>query len=127
LIVARAMGLPLEPADVALSAFVPGLEAGLDRAVAAYAGPLAATVEAAAARGGVLRYVATIRADGVRVGLQEVPVDSAIGSLRGPDNLLQFRTRRYRDYPLVIRGPGAGAEVTAAGVLGDLIRVATGS
>jgi aspartokinase/homoserine dehydrogenase 1 len=127
LIVARAMGLPLEPDDVELAPFVPGMEAGLEDALAAYADPMAVAVAAAAARGGVLRYVATIRADGVRVGLQEVSADSAIGSLRGPDNLLQFRTRRYRDYPLVIRGPGAGAEVTAAGVLGDLIRVATGS
>ena len=44
------------------------------------------------------------------------------GSLQGPDNILVFETERYRSHPLVIRGPGAGAEVTAAGVLGDILK-----
>ena len=70
----------------------------------------------------MLRYVAEI-ADGVaRVGLQAVDANGPIGSLKGPDNILVFTTRRYDRYPLVVRGPGAGAEVTAAGVFGDLLR-----
>jgi len=40
------------------------------------------------------------------------------------DNLVQFRTRRYADNPLVVQGPGAGPEVTAAGVFGDVLQVA---
>lgn len=126
LIVARAMGLALEPHDVALEPLVPGMEGGLDEAIAAFGPALAARVAEAGRRGAVLRYVAEVSAQGVRVGLQEVPAQSAIGALRGPDNILVFRSRRYRDQPLVIQGPGAGAAVTAAGVLGDILRVAQG-
>lgn len=126
LIIARAMGLALEPEDVSRSPVVDGLERGLAEAVAAEGPGLEARIREAAARGGVLRYVARITPDEVAVGLAEVPADSPIGSLRGPDNILVFRSRRYRDYPLVVRGPGAGAEVTAAGVLGDLLRTASG-
>jgi len=54
-----------------------------------------------------------------------VPARSPLGALRGPDNILVFRSRRYDAHPLVIQGPGAGAEVTAAGLLGDVLKVAT--
>ena len=47
-------------------------------------------------------------------------------NLRLTDNVVQFRTRRYCDNPLVVQGPGAGPEVTAAGVFADLLRVAAG-
>lgn len=124
LIVARALGRRLELSDLALEPFVPGLDEGLAPALDAYAGPLAARIQQARARGEVLRYVARIDDSGVRVGLQEVPATSAIGSLVGPDNILVFTTARYADNPLVVRGPGAGAEVTAAGVLGDILRIA---
>ncbi|MCB9666456.1 MAG: bifunctional aspartate kinase/homoserine dehydrogenase I [Alphaproteobacteria bacterium] len=125
LIVARAMGMELEPEAVALEPMVPDLEEGLDVALARHAEAFAARVAEARAGGGVLRYVARIARDGVAVRLVEVPSDSAIGSLRGPDNILVFRTGRYREHPLVVRGPGAGADVTAAGVLGDVLRVAS--
>ena len=125
-IIARAMGLALEPSEVRLDPFVDGLDAGLEPALAVAGPALEARRVAARERGEVLRYVAVIRAEGVEVGLREVPADGPIGSLSGPDNLLVFRTARYRDYPLVVRGPGAGAEVTAAGVLGDVLRIARG-
>jgi aspartokinase/homoserine dehydrogenase 1 len=125
LIIARAMGLRLEPSDVSLEAMVPDLEDGLEQALAQHGGSLAARIADAGARDAVLRYVAEITPAGVSVGLREVPATSAIGSLTGPDNILVFRTGRYAQYPLVVRGPGAGAEVTAAGVLGDLLRVAS--
>ena len=44
--------------------------------------------------------------------------------MSGPDNIVVFQTERYREHPLVIRGPGAGADVTAAGVLGDVLKTA---
>ena len=53
------------------------------------------------------------------------PVGSALASLDGTDNLFVFTTARYRSRPLVISGPGAGTEVTAAGVLGDVLRLTT--
>lgn len=126
LIVARSIGLKLEPSDVVRDPFVADLDEGLEVALARHGAAMSARIQAAAARGQVLRYVANITPGAVRVGLEEVAADSPIGSLRGPDNILVFRTARYRDYPLVVRGPGAGAEVTAAGVLGDVLRVATG-
>jgi aspartokinase/homoserine dehydrogenase 1 len=75
---------------------------------------------AEAARGRVLRYVVTASARGVRAGLRAVPRDSALGALQGTRNLLSFTTRRYHAEPLVVAGPGAGAEVTAAGILNDI-------
>jgi aspartokinase/homoserine dehydrogenase 1 len=53
-----------------------------------------------------------------------VPRDSPIGRLAGPDNILVFQTQRYFDHQLVIQGPGAGAGVTAAGVLSDILKIA---
>ena len=73
-----------------------------------------------AARGRVLRYVVTATARGVSARLIAVPADGPIGALQGTRNLIAFTTRRYRAEPLVISGPGAGAEVTAAGILNDV-------
>jgi len=78
-------------------------------------------VEAAAAVGETLRYTATIRTGQVRVGLAQVGRNTPLGSLRGTDNLIQFRTQRYNAQPLVIQGAGAGPELTASGVLADIL------
>jgi aspartokinase/homoserine dehydrogenase 1 len=87
--------------------------------------PMQAALEAARARGCVLRYVARLQRDGnASVALQELPADHAFAHLRLTDNCVQFTTRRYRDNPLVVQGPGAGPEVTAAGVFSDLLRLA---
>jgi homoserine dehydrogenase len=79
-----------------------------------------ARVAAAAARGRVLRYVVVATARGVSARLRAVPRDSTLGALEGTRNLLSFTTRRYRAEPLVVSGPGAGPEVTAAGILNDI-------
>ena len=130
LIIAREIGLALEMRQVSLEPMLPGsrLRGGavaeflekLPRADAA----MSARVRQAQSRGEVLRYVVDIDSRGCRVGLRRVPRESPIGRLAGPDNILVFRTERYNDYPLVIQGPGAGAGVTAAGVLGDILKVA---
>ena len=80
----------------------------------------------ARARGAVLRYVARLSAEGAAVGLVELPAGHAFAGLRLTDNVVQFTTRRYCDNPLVVQGPGAGPDVTAAGVFADLLRVAAG-
>jgi bifunctional aspartokinase / homoserine dehydrogenase 1 len=80
----------------------------------------AARVAKAKAAGRVLRYVVTATARAVSARLVEVPASSPIGTLEGTRNLVAFTTRRYRREPLVISGPGAGAEVTAAGILNDI-------
>ena len=79
-----------------------------------------ARVARAGARGRVLRYVVSATAKEVRAQLVEVPANSSTGALRGTRNLVSFTTRRYRAEPLVITGPGAGAQVTAAGILNDI-------
>ena len=81
-------------------------------------------VDAARAQGNVLRYVATVTPRKIAVALRAVPVASPLATLKGSDNQLVFTTARYKANPLVIRGPGAGAEVTAAGVLNDILRLA---
>ncbi len=74
-------------------------------------------------RGRRLRYVASVET-GCAASLREVPADGALGRLAGPENIFVFRTGRYSDRPLVVSGPGAGPEVTAAGAFADVIKVA---
>jgi homoserine dehydrogenase len=77
--------------------------------------------------GSALKYVATVRPEGtIAVGLRIIPTDTVLGALQGPENIISFRTKRYDAYPLNITGPGAGAAVTAAGVLADALTLATG-
>lgn len=71
-----------------------------------------------------LRYVGTFTPDGISVGIEEVKGDSPLGGLQGTDNLIQIYTKRYSTSPIIVQGPGAGREVTAAGVLGDIIDIA---
>jgi homoserine dehydrogenase len=72
----------------------------------------------------VLRYVVVATRSSVQARLAAVRADSAAGSLRGTRNLISFTSRRYREEPLVVMGPGAGAEVTAAGILNDIHQLA---
>ena len=73
-----------------------------------------------------LRYIATLTHDGAAaVGLQTVPADDAFSNMQLTDNLVQFTSDRYAQNPLVIQGPGAGPEVTAGGVFGDLLKLST--
>jgi homoserine dehydrogenase len=58
------------------------------------------------------------------VGLQEVPISSALGQLRGTDNIISFHTEVYNQTPLVLQGRGAGVHGTAAGVLADIVALA---
>lgn len=83
-----------------------------------------AKVDAAKAEGEVLRYVAVVKAGEAKVGLRSVPKSSPTGRLSGTENLILFSSERYDQVPLVITGPGAGIDVTAMGVLGDILRVA---
>lgn len=72
-----------------------------------------------------LKYVAIVKPQGkISVGLQPVPTSTVLGALQGPENVVSFRTRRYDVYPTVVSGPGAGADVTAAGMIGDALMLA---
>jgi aspartokinase/homoserine dehydrogenase 1 len=129
-ILAREAGRELSLADVAVENLVPSpLRAGPTERFLAESTLLDAEMEARRARahasGRVLRYVARLDRDGrAGVGLVELPRTHAFAQLRLTDNIVQFSTKRYRDNPLIVQGPGAGPDVTAAGVFADLLRVA---
>ena len=74
--------------------------------------------------GECLRFLVTIARDDVRVGLRSISKSAPLGTLKGTDNRVVFYTERYAEQPLVVSGPGAGVDVTAMGVLSDLMRVA---
>lgn len=71
-----------------------------------------------------LRFIAEISNKEVSASLQEVSNDSPFYHLSGTDNMILFRTERYKSNPLVIKGPGAGAGVTAAGIFSEIIQIA---
>ena len=78
-------------------------------------------VQKAAVQGKVLRYLATVTPNGGSIGLQPVDLASQLGALQGTGNYFAIYSRLYHQIPLVIAGPGAGIEVTANGVLNDII------
>ena len=80
-------------------------------------------VEEARQRDEVLRYTGHLENGQVKVGIASVPKASALGTLSDTNNLISIRTRRYNENPLIIQGPGAGKEVTAAGVLADIQKI----
>jgi aspartokinase/homoserine dehydrogenase 1 len=128
-ILAREAGLSLSLDDVTVESLVPPSLAGLSREQ--FLARLSEADDAmqslylkARAQGKRLRYVARLDSQGkASVGLVEVASDHAFAHLRLTDNIVQFSTRRYAENPLVVQGPGAGPEVTAAGVFADLLRV----
>jgi bifunctional aspartokinase / homoserine dehydrogenase 1 len=131
-ILAREAGWRLSLEDVRVESLVPEtlrdveptmFMNGLDKLDA----PMAQQFDEAARNDRVLRYVAHLDCDGrATVGLTALPRDHAFANLRLTDNIVQFSTKRYSKNPLVVQGPGAGPDVTAAGVFADLLRVAAG-
>ncbi|HVT31443.1 MAG TPA: homoserine dehydrogenase [Rhodanobacteraceae bacterium] len=126
-ILARAAGRALDVDAVDVEDLVPAWLRAIDAATFVdNAEALDATIEArraeAASGGRVLRHVASLDASGrARVGLVAVDASHVAARLSGTDNLFALTTERYRARPLVIQGPGAGVEVTAQALLGDLL------
>lgn len=125
MILGRMAGWPLEEKDIDVESLYPSALAHLPvtefmAAAVAMDGSMQDRVHAAAAAGEVLRYVAELEDGRGSVGLKPVPVESPLANLK----YISFRTGRYDDEPLLIAGKGAGLEMTAAGVLGDMIDLA---
>lgn len=129
LILARTAGWPLEIGDLTVEALYPdalsevSTETFLSK-TNSIDEPYRQRVQEARTNAQVLRYVARVSPEGGSIGLIAVDEESLLGALGGPANYFAFHTGRYAEEPLVIAGPGAGAEVTAAGVLGDIIDLA---
>lgn len=69
-----------------------------------------------------LKYVAEFNNGNAKVGLKEIPIGHPFYNLEGKDNIVMFYTKRYPDQPMIIKGAGAGADVTASGLFADIIR-----
>ena len=78
--------------------------------------------KAAKAKGCQLKYVAELVDGKAKVGLKEIPADHPFYNLKGKDNIVMFYTNRYKEQPMIIKGAGAGADVTASGLFADIIR-----
>jgi aspartokinase/homoserine dehydrogenase 1 len=129
IILGREMGLKLEMKDVEVESLIPaGLEQGtsddfLD-GLPKYDAAMKRRFDDAAARGKVLRYMGRLTADGKAVvGVAELDKTHAFANIALTDNVVRYATARYNTNPLIVQGPGAGPEVTAAGVFADLLRV----
>jgi aspartokinase/homoserine dehydrogenase 1 len=128
LIIAREVGLQLELDDIVVEPVVP-----LDRvdhvdraelivALEALDDSFSSKIKAAEAAGEVLRYVGRIENHKCSVAIEAVPSDKPLGAIRDGENALVLHTHYYQPIPLVLRGYGAGAAVTASGVFGDILR-----
>lgn len=126
-ILSRSAGWQAELAEVALEGLIPDSRAREMTPPAAALSPddaLRGRFADAERDGDVLRYLARVSPDGIRVGLAPVPRSDSFAAIAGPENRVAFHTRRYAPHPLAVAGPGAGPDVTAAGVLNDLIDLA---
>jgi bifunctional aspartokinase / homoserine dehydrogenase 1 len=130
-ILAREIGMTLELSDVEVKSLVPeALQGGsVDAFLAAlpnHDADMEALRREAAAAGQVLRFVGRVGRDGrASVALRAYPASHPFARIQLTDNIVLFRTARYSENPLVVQGPGAGREVTAAGVFADLLRLAS--
>ncbi len=129
-ILAREAGRPLSLADVDVESLVPEalrevpLDMFLER-LSELDAPMQARLDAARADGCGMRHIARLGAGSdASVGVRALPADHACMHTRLTDNLVQFTTARYAENPLVVQGPGAGPQVTAAGVFGDVLAIA---
>ncbi|TDQ76434.1 bifunctional aspartate kinase/homoserine dehydrogenase I [Sphingobacterium yanglingense] len=129
LILARDGGHVIEASDVDLGAILPEsclLAASVDEFYAELLKAdqyFNALKDKAASENKVIRYIGTLEDGKVKISLQMVDNTHPFFALSGSDNIISFTTERYKERPLVVKGPGAGAEVTAGGVFADLINV----
>ncbi|MEP7165980.1 MAG: bifunctional aspartate kinase/homoserine dehydrogenase I [Ferruginibacter sp.] len=129
MILAREAGTHLEMEDISNNSFMPescmqGTVADFYQAMTKEEAHFKKLYESAAAGGKKLKFVAKFENGKASVGLQHIDPAHDFYHLYGKDNIVLFYTNRYVDQPLVVKGAGAGAEVTASGVFADIIRAA---
>lgn len=129
LILGREIGLRLEPEDVEIFKLLPE---NCEKAptVEDFFKELEVSnsyfeemVNEAEAKGEVLRFIATLENNKITIGVRSIGKTHPFYMMDGADNVISFTTKRYHDRPLVIKGPGAGAEVTASGVFADIVAI----
>jgi aspartokinase/homoserine dehydrogenase 1 len=129
LILIRESGYEMEMEDIVNNSFLPKecMETTNNEAffksLTANAAHFDNLLAEAKAKNSRLKFVASFENGKASVGLQFIPADSPFYNLEGKDNIVQFYTDRYVDQPLLIKGAGAGAAVTASGIFADVIRI----
>jgi aspartokinase/homoserine dehydrogenase 1 len=129
LILAREIGLAMDIQQVRVHSLVPSvLKSGrfsprFFSALAHYDEDMRRRFRRASARGCVLRYVGVLQNGRAVAALQECPRSHPLAAVKGSDNIIAFTTKRYSRTPLVVQGPGAGADVTAMGVFSDILKL----
>ena len=129
LILARESGYHLELTDIENEAFLPeeSLQTNSNEAffntLVKYESDFQKRYKNAADKGCKLKYVAQFENGKAKVGLQEIPQGHDFYNLEGSDNIVLFYTERYPQQPLIIKGAGAGADVTASGIFADIVRI----
>jgi len=129
MILAREAGQAMEMEDITNNSFMPeecmkGTVEDFYACMEKHEDHFKSLYQAAAAKGHKLKFVANYKNGKAEVGLQHIDPDHDFYHLYGKDNIILFYTDRYVEQPLVIKGAGAGAEVTASGVFADIIRTA---
>jgi aspartokinase/homoserine dehydrogenase 1 len=129
LILARESGLKIELTDIENVSFLP--KECLDtpdnetffESLIDYKDHFDKLLNDARSKNARLKYVAQLENGIAKVGLQEIPEGHDFYNLEGSDNIILFFTNRYTEQPLIVKGAGAGAEVTASGIFADIIRI----
>jgi aspartokinase/homoserine dehydrogenase 1 len=129
LILAREIGLKMDIHEVRVHSLVPPALAGAAfsprffPAFARHDAGMLKRLRTAQARGRVLRYVGLLEHGRAQATLKECPRSHPLAAAKGSDNIIAFTTKRYARTPLVVQGPGAGADVTAMGVFSDILKL----
>ena len=129
LILARESGNVMELADIKNNAFLPQSSLDTDNvpdffeSLKTNEAHFSKILEEASAKDCRLKYVAQYEDGEASVGLQHIPSDHPFYNLLGSDNIVLFFTDRYPEQPLIVKGAGAGADVTASGIFADIIRI----
>ncbi|MEI8114408.1 MAG: bifunctional aspartate kinase/homoserine dehydrogenase I, partial [Bacteroidia bacterium] len=128
LILVRESGYQFDMKDIKINTFIPNqyFNGSVDdfwKGIPAMDAEFEASRKKLAADGRFWRFVAKFEDGKAEIGLQEITAGHPFADLQGSNNLVMFTTERYHDFPMMIKGYGAGAVVTAAGVFADIIRV----
>ena len=129
LILARESGMSIELDEIENESFLP--QECLDtkdnksffKSLIQYSGHFEKMLENAEKEGVKMKYVAQLENGKAKVGIQLVKEGHDFYNLEGSDNIILFYTNRYKEQPLIVKGAGAGADVTASGIFADIIRI----
>ncbi|MGB2869602.1 MAG: bifunctional aspartate kinase/homoserine dehydrogenase I [Bacteroidota bacterium] len=129
LILARQLGLRMDMHHIRVENLVPLSQRGgalpktFFQQFAKHDAAMKRRLDNARLHGSVLRYVGVLQGRAAFAGIREIPLNHPFAATKGSDNIIAFTTHRYARTPLVVQGPGAGADVTAMGVFSDLLKL----